>query len=169
MCLFLYFSYFQLNLGNKSGRGSGVSMALQNLVNSAISGTDANKDTSAKTSRSPSLSGFSLKSFCLHYDIWIYLIKTSNRWIHSEFCFVNSLWTSEFFFSQEIYLDDAIYTFLFPWSLKIWIKLILLPVYFIGTLLYRIINFVTPSRPASKHSRNCIAQTTWYLWTSNWV
>lgn len=103
MCLFLYFSYFQLNLGNKSGRGSGVSMALQNLVNSAISGTDANKDTSAKTSRSPSLSGFSLKSFCLHYDIWIYLIKTSNRWIHSEFCFVSSLWTSEFFFfSRDI-------------------------------------------------------------------
>lgn len=51
-----------LNLGNKSGRGSGVSMALQNLVNSAISGTDANKDTSAKTSRSPSLSGSSTLS-----------------------------------------------------------------------------------------------------------
>ncbi|XP_047470936.1 bromodomain-containing protein 8-like isoform X2 [Penaeus chinensis] len=55
----------QLNLGSKSARGSGVSpvsMALQNLVNSAISGTDANKDTSAKTSRSPSLSGSSTLS-----------------------------------------------------------------------------------------------------------
>ncbi|XP_042875479.1 bromodomain-containing protein 8-like isoform X4 [Penaeus japonicus] len=55
----------QLNLGSKGPRGSGVSpvsVALQNLVNSAISGTEVNKDHSAKTSRSPSLSGSSTLS-----------------------------------------------------------------------------------------------------------
>lgn len=66
-----------------------------------------------------------------------------------------------FFFSQEIYPNDAIHTFLLP-GFKNLDQSDFAITYLISVLLCRIINFVTTSRPASKQSRNCTAQTTWY-------